>query len=53
MKPAFSSTRADAGLFANTSAEIRRSGELSKQKSVIAATASVMMPHPQNSSPNQ
>ena len=36
MKPAFSSTRADARLFANTSAEIRRNGKFSKQKSVIS-----------------
>jgi hypothetical protein len=46
VKPAFSKTRADAGLFANTSAEIRRSGKLSKQKSVTAVSASVADPQP-------
>lgn len=50
MNPAFSSTRADARLVADTSAEIRRSGKLSKQKSVTAVSASVITPRPQNCS---
>src|SRR5205814_3088246 len=38
---------------AKTSPEIRWSGKLSKQESVTAVTASVMMPRPQNCSPYQ
>ena len=53
MKPDFSNTRTDAGLLAKTSPEIRWSGKLSKQESVTAVTASVMIPRPQNSSPYQ
>jgi hypothetical protein len=52
-KPDFSNTRAEAGLFAYASTEIRWSGKVSNQKSVKAATASVMMPRPQNFSPSQ
>src|SRR5436190_13734290 len=53
MKPDFSNTRTDAGLLAKTSPEIRWSGKLSKQESLTAVTASVMMPRPQNCSPYQ
>src|SRR5438067_3590173 len=53
MKPDFSNTRTDAGLLAKTSPEIRWSGKLSKQESVTAVTASVMIPRPQNWSPYQ